>query len=409
MALRLRNADTTARWLWRHATALQPSDTRLIHSTSAGLTHAQAVPATAPISPPLPLPPLHTSRLSTLFTSRHAAQLRSHGFVIIDGAFGDSFCSRLLGEALLLRQRGLLALNHTHLVHPADRRTALLPKRGILEADTHTPGLAAIIPAFHQLTCDLSLLQSIAAQLPSLSLHSQTVKVQLNEGSGSCFPLHFDSDSALDRRHVSCLLYLNRDYDAARDGGQLQLCPIPYDSVTIEPRWDRLVLFATSAVLHRVLPAAQPRVCTTLWMSGGPLPAQPFPPPDPSPDPSSSSSSAAVESLRCLLHPRLYAHYCKLLLSSQWADSILQSHPDTADTRRAVAQHAADVAVISKALTRWLQHVPDGLLPVGLAGTEMADSLPAGVKLGAGLTEGATAAVLAIRAAVNWDTLRRFL
>ena len=386
--------------------ALQPSHARLIHSTSAAHTHAQAVPATASISPALPFPPLPTSRLSTVFTSRHAAQLRSHGFVIIDGAFGDPFCSRLHSEALLLRQRDLLALNHTHLVNPADKRTALLPKRGILEADTHTPGLAAIIPAFHQLTSDLSLLQSISAQLPSLSLHSQTVKVQVNEGTGSCFPLHFDSDSTLDRRHVSCILYLNRDYEAARDGGQLQLCPIPYDSVTIEPRWDRLVLFATSAMLHRVLPATRPRVCTTLWMSGGPLPVQPFPPPAAA---ASASSSAIVESLRCLLHPRVYAHYCKLLLSSQWADSILQSHPDTADTRLALAQHDADVAVIRKALTRWLQHVPDGLLPVSLAGTEVAESIPAGVKLGAGRTEGLAAALSGIPAGIRWETLRRFL
>jgi Rps23 Pro-64 3,4-dihydroxylase Tpa1-like proline 4-hydroxylase len=92
----------------------------------------------------------------------------------------------------------------------------------------------------------------------------QTLKVQLNGGDGACFPLHFDSDRAVDGRILTAIFYLNPGW-VPSDGGQLRLLPFPGSAVDIEPLFDRLVIFSSQDVLHRVLPAASLRMCLTLW------------------------------------------------------------------------------------------------------------------------------------------------
>ena len=45
----------------------------------------------------------------------------------------------------------------------------------------------------------------------------QAIKLQVNSGNGGSFPLHFDSDEALDGRKVTCIFYLNPRWADARD------------------------------------------------------------------------------------------------------------------------------------------------------------------------------------------------
>lgn len=37
----------------------------------------------------------------------------------------------------------------------------------------------------------------------------QAIKLQYNAGQGGCFPIHFDTDAALDGRRVTSIFYLN--------------------------------------------------------------------------------------------------------------------------------------------------------------------------------------------------------
>jgi hypothetical protein len=46
-----------------------------------------------------------------------------------------------------------------------------------------------------------------------------------------CFPLHFDSDAAVDGRRVTALTYLNPEWKPG-DGGELVLYPFPVGGVT---------------------------------------------------------------------------------------------------------------------------------------------------------------------------------
>ena len=344
-----------------------------------------------------------------MFTPAHAHRLSRYGFTVIDGAFGDAFCFALQRDALFLHQHQLMIDNHTHLVTHGGQRTHLLPKRGIHEADTHTPGLDPLIPACSALTQDRTLLRSIASALPTLGLESQSAKVQVNAGDGACFPLHFDAYHAAagsDHRHVTAILYLNEGYNASH-GGQLQLFPIPYAPVTIEPRWDRLVVFTSASLLHRVLPSSHQRLCITLWMSGQPLPSRPFPPPLPT----GTLSTALLSALSSLLHPRLYPHYCKLLLRELWARSIEESHGAGEATEAAVAQHWRDVEVIEQALQRWVREVPEGLVGVDV-GREAEGGLRvmAGVRWATdGKAEEKKEELLRQRPPLDWEALHRFV
>ena len=403
----------SVRHLWRsaltvcpHRLCIAPSPSlRFIHTSRT--RHAPSKTATA-IAPPSPseyfpslsLPPLpSSSRLSSLFTPAHARQLTEYGYTVIDGAFGDAACAALQHDILFLHRHELLSDNHTHLVTHGGQQRQLLPKRGIREADTHTPGLDALIPACHALTQDLSLLRSIAARLPALGLQSQSAKVQLNAGDSGCFPLHFDAYHAAtgsDHRHVTAILYLNDGYQPSH-GGQLQLHPLPYAPVSIEPRWDRLVMFASASLLHRVLPSSRQRLCVTLWMAGQQLPARPFP----LPLPSSIPPTPLLSALCSLLHPRVYPHYCKLLLSAAWARSIEESHGTGLATDAAVAQHWRDVDVVRQALHKWTQHVPDGLL-----GQQVAEEGENGLARLAGV-QWRPAAEPAQH--MKWEELHRFL
>jgi Rps23 Pro-64 3,4-dihydroxylase Tpa1-like proline 4-hydroxylase len=64
--------------------------------------------------------------------------------------------------------------------------------------------------------------------------------------------MHFDSDALLDGRRVTAIIYLNDNWhlDGAY-GGQLRLYPFPAPPLDIAPLADRMVLFASTSMLHR--------------------------------------------------------------------------------------------------------------------------------------------------------------
>ena len=430
-----------ARLLWRHAflpsaqlAALAAGSCRAIHcstvrpkpalhippvTTSASFTYSSsASDSSAPIASHSPFP---SSRLSSIFTASHASHLRRYGFTVIDNALGDSYSAQLRDETLALKRNDLMEPNHTHLRTPT--HTTLLPKRGIHEIDSHIPGLAAIAPAIHSLTTDLSLLRAMDGLLPTLGLHSQSVKVQYNEGDNACFPLHFDSyNDRGDNRRLTAILYLNPDWKA-RWGGQLELMPLPWERVRIEPRWDRLVVFATSGVLHRVRPSKHERLCVTLWMSGAErLQAE-------NKEEAMSSveamemdgtDAATVSTLRTLLSPRFYPHLVKLLSSDEWAASIEQSHHSSADTQAAIAQHYKDVELIERAIGAAVNTLPRGLLPVPVEEAGDAVRQMGGVEWGSVGTNGSAGGgnavdsgvqneVRAMQRRIRWDELHSFV
>jgi hypothetical protein len=290
-----------------------------------------------------------------------AESLRRDGYAVIDGVFGAPLAAALREEVLALRKGGHMARNATHLVSPAAAApggrpaTLLLEKRGIHEAEAHALSGAAAqaAPRLVALSKDRTLLTLLTVYLSASraeALHSQVLKAQFNDGGAACFPLHFDTDAALDARKVTALFYLNPQWQPAH-GGELVLYPLPRGRVVIEPRHDRLVLFAADSMLHRVLPSAAERVCFTLWLfardagSAAARSAAAVGPPREEAPPKGAPASPQL-----LLHPALAKFSAKAALSDEWRRSMMEAHPESAARDAALATFAAEVAQIEQLL-----------------------------------------------------------
>ena len=85
-------------------------------------------------------------------------------------------------------------------------------------------------------------------------------------GDGVGFKTHIDNPSQ-DGRCITCLYYVNKDWDSARDGGCLRLHPNQDPSyVILEPVADRLVMFwSNERTPHEVMPPYRKRFALTLW------------------------------------------------------------------------------------------------------------------------------------------------
>lgn len=114
---------------------------------------------------------------------------------------------------------------------------------------------------------------------PDLSQTSFNAKLAVTLPGGSTYPLHVDNPQGLaanDTRKLTCILYLNPDYDAKRgDGGELRLLvrgrggtkdgtteggrddeDTQINHVDLTPEGGRMVLFWSDEIPHEVLPTA---------------------------------------------------------------------------------------------------------------------------------------------------------
>lgn len=83
--------------------------------------------------------------------------------------------------------------------------------------------------------------------------------------AGGCFPFHYDNPGRPNKRCLTCLVYLNPSWKEG-DGGELELLPFLRAPEIIAPVHDRLVVFRSDRVLHRVRPATRQRFCFTIWI-----------------------------------------------------------------------------------------------------------------------------------------------
>jgi Rps23 Pro-64 3,4-dihydroxylase Tpa1-like proline 4-hydroxylase len=211
-------------------------------------------------------------RLQNLITPAVAQSLVTKGYAVIDSALGRSTTSSLRREIQALRSCS--HPNSTHFVKGSHH--SLLAKHSIIEAELLEPQTQQLAPLAASLQHDPTLRIMLSLFLPSLKLDSQAIKFQINSGSGGCFPIHQDADSniATDGRKITAIFYLNNQW-SPHHGGQLKLYPWPNDDpVVIDPIDDRLVLFTSTTMLHRVLPYHQynatnciDRYCFTIWLS----------------------------------------------------------------------------------------------------------------------------------------------
>ena len=197
---------------------------------------------------------------SRAVTPARIDELRRDGFTVVDdflgggGADGDdgtdagsspSPSNNGDAWALALREEiewlsskdGVMRPNRTHFANPKGERF-LFAKPGIAEADMHDDSVAALVPelrAFFEAAStafadafdpakDTSPSSDKYAYELSKGHGARTVKLQVNDGTGGCFPTHYDNPGPPSKRALTCILYLNPHWVDGH-GGELDLMP----------------------------------------------------------------------------------------------------------------------------------------------------------------------------------------
>lgn len=311
------------------------------------------------------------SLAQALCQERTATCLRDRGFAVLDDAIDDSTCDALCADIDALHAGGLLLPNEAHHVivrSNGSRETVRLPKVGMweIEASVSLQGAPAhVARALRAVASDESLLPAITTALQQrMRLTSQSLKAQLNVGSGGCFPPHVDSDAAVDSRLVTVLLYPGPSRPPS--DGSFRLFPFPFPPVEVPLRRGRAVVFPARRMLHSTLPAVARRHCVTLWLSGAPSAAAP---PDALPADAAaaaaawlprscaSDADAAAGLVSLLSPPSLRLHTARWCL----ADAYAEAYPAAFGSAAAAAaggpleRHGQEIRAIEGALAALLE------------------------------------------------------
>lgn len=319
--------------------------------------------------------PWERSKLPELLVSA-SSEFILREYAIIDDVLDidDARCIR--EEIKRLKVSSRLEPNCTFIWDPTTQKTILFPKSQILEYDylseskfkgaaatgQHTP----LVDSLSRDTLFCRMLNAIWGRQVLVSdsddLHikddesilvKQDLKLQCNKGNGGSFPIHFDSDPCVDTRFLTCILYLNDQHDI--DGGELVLYPHNADVVKIEPLLNRMVVFKSQSMAHRVLPSFSERYCLTLWCSTLPR----------------SLNQGDVNKVRYLVEryqaannneekqnikndilnlPHIRRHVLKYLHRDSWRRSIQESHDNTMENSKLLELFDLEMKTIENAL-----------------------------------------------------------
>lgn len=294
---------------------------------------------------PLPL----FGSLFDVLTPDVGARLARDGVAVVDGALTRDGAATVRAELAALKSLNLLTLNATHLVHAGTRE--LLPKAGVWEAEP-APGsaAAAAAPALAAAAADSTLAVLLSVVCPSLDLRGASIlKAQLNEGHGACFPIHLDTDEAVDARSVTAIFYADAEERPRGDGALRLWSRLAGPPLDVRPAPGRAVLFSAARVPHRVLPSSSPRHCFSVWLSSGRRRPPPAGVGEVVAALARKGAGPAAARAALLVEPDGRRALARVRLGREWDESLVASHPASAALNAARAARAADEATLRAA------------------------------------------------------------
>ena len=295
---------------------------------------------------------------------------------MIDNLYEASFLSGVREDIKHMNKHGMMKCsgNNVKVRGPSgDIYSHALNKPGILECDVILNGSHTInvsdcgdsVSSFCNSHGD-KLIEELQTMLPSLSLLKiDQLKMQYNEGNGSCFPMHFDTavnssaDETYQPRQITVITYLNPDWQVG-DGGELRVYPLPFKHVDIQPIFGRTVVFCSHSLLHRVLPAFKERYCLSLWISAQKATSLPT-------NMLSGLPEEFIPLLSFLSNPVNRTMIAKVIYRDEWANSIRESLDDEEGGNGAISNslaiHFEEVEIIksrvnSQLMALLLEHLP---------------------------------------------------
>ncbi|XP_053314477.1 egl nine homolog 1-like [Spea bombifrons] len=188
--------------------------------------------------------------------------MSKHGICVLDDFLGQELGERIVSEVKALHKTG--RFTDGQLVNQKSDSTRDI--RG--DQITWVEGKEAGCSAIRELMSSMDdLIRHCNGKLDSFRINGRTKgMVACYPGKGTGYVRHVDNPNG-DGRCVTCIYYLNKDWDVKTNGGVLRIFPEgKAQYADIEPKFDRLLFFwSDRRNPHEVQPAFATRYAITVW------------------------------------------------------------------------------------------------------------------------------------------------
>lgn len=190
--------------------------------------------------------------------------MKFYGICAKDGFLGDRLGSKVLEEVETLNHGG--KFRGGQLVSQKNIPSKNIRGDQIAWVEGNEPGCENIGSLMAHI--DEAIMRSAAnGQLGNYAINGRTkAMVACYPGNGTGYVRHVDNPNG-DGRCITCIYYLNKNWDVKVHGGLLQIFPEDRNVVAnIEPLFDRLLIFwSDRRNPHEVKPAFATRYAITVW------------------------------------------------------------------------------------------------------------------------------------------------
>ncbi|XP_070986974.1 uncharacterized protein [Oncorhynchus clarkii lewisi] len=204
------------------------------------------------------------------WSAEHIAQkyivpcMNSYGICVKDSFLGPRLGESVMGEVESLNRSG--KFRGGQLVSQRSIPSRSIRGDQIAWVEGHEPGCEGIATLMAHI--DEAVMHSAAnGQLGDCVINGRTkAMVACYPGNGTGYIRHVDNPNG-DGRCITCIYYLNKNWDVKVQGGLLQIYPEGKSVVAnIEPLFDRLLIFwSDRRNPHEVKPAYATRYAITVW------------------------------------------------------------------------------------------------------------------------------------------------
>lgn len=188
--------------------------------------------------------------------------MNKHGICVVDNFLGNEVGRSILEDVRALYLTG--GFTDGQLVSQRSDSSKDIRGDKITWVEGKEPGCERI--AFLMSRMD-DLIRHCNGKLGNYRINGRTkAMVACYPGNGTGYVRHVDNPNG-DGRCVTCIYYLNKDWDATEHGGLLRIFPEgTAQFADIEPKFDRLLLFwSDRRNPHEVQPAYATRYAITVW------------------------------------------------------------------------------------------------------------------------------------------------
>ncbi|XP_013986717.1 egl nine homolog 1 isoform X2 [Salmo salar] len=188
--------------------------------------------------------------------------MNKHGICVVDNFLGEETGLSILEDVRALHKTG--KFTDGQLVSQRSDSTKDIRGDKITWTEGREPGCEKI--AFLMSRMD-DLVRHCNGKLGNYRINGRTkAMVACYPGDGTGYVRHVDNPNG-DGRCVTCIYYLNKDWEAKEHGGILRIFPeAKAQFADIEPKFDRLLFFwSDRRNPHEVQPAYHTRYAITVW------------------------------------------------------------------------------------------------------------------------------------------------